>query len=196
MANKIDQIVGIKGWHEGGLIWIPLAVDADGNLSVASTATASELHIGQVGGESDMSLSAPTLEVAGAYSAGDAVGGIIEFTNVARVAGEGSVLKNLLIIDYAKQDAELELWLFDRTFTPATDNDAWDPSDADLAFLVAVISTADGSYFDATDNSVADVEASKRVEPLSTSLFGQLVTRGTPTYSDGDLALKLSYLQD
>ncbi len=56
----------------------------------------------------------PTI-TAGAYSAGDNVGGLLEFTNAALVAGEGGVIKQVEIIDDAGQEVELELWLFDHS---------------------------------------------------------------------------------
>lgn len=138
----------------------------------------------------------PTI-TAGLYAAGDNVGGLLTFANAARLAGGGGILNVLSIIDKGKQDAELELWLFSETFTPGADNAAWDPSDADLANFITVLSTADGNYYDATDNSVASLEVARRYDLLGISLFGRLVTRGTPTYaSTTDLTVKIGLVQD
>ena len=56
----------------------------------------------------------PTI-TAGAYSANDAVGGLLTFANVGRtsVSNGGSILTNAIIIDDAGQDAELELWAWE-----------------------------------------------------------------------------------
>jgi len=194
MARKIDNQVGMHGMH--GNYWMPIRVDANGNISAATTLSASELHIGQVGGESDQSAVAPVLAVAGAYVAGDAVGGIMEFTQVARVDGLGAILKSLEIIALTTDKPTLELWLFDRAFTPATDNDPFSVSDADIQNVVCVITTSNGDFFTTADQAVASIEVSKRIKPLATSLFGQLVTRTSVTYTDADLMVKLSYLQD
>jgi len=127
----------------------------------------------------------PTVTV-GAYTAGDAVGGLLTFANAAREAGSGGVVKDLLIIDDAGQDVEMELWLFSSTFTAMADNAAWAPSEANLRKLVGIVSTADGAWFEAGTPSVARVEASQEYTAVGTSLYGQLVTRGTPTFAATD----------
>lgn len=138
----------------------------------------------------------PTV-TAGAYSANDAVGGLLTFANAALVSGGGGVVKNLLILDDAGQDAELELWLFKETFTAMSDNAAWAPSEADMRKLVGIVTTANGAWFAAGTPSAAVVEASQRYDLVGTSLFGQLVTRGTPTFAaTDDVTVIVGLLQD
>ena len=138
----------------------------------------------------------PTVTV-GAYSAGDVVGGLLTFALAARLPGYGVIVKDVIILDDAGQDAELELWLFNATFTAIADNGAWDPSQADLRKLVGIISTSDGAWFAAGMESAARVEASQYCKLVGTSLFGQLVTRGTPTFAAvDDVTVILSLLQD
>jgi len=138
----------------------------------------------------------PTV-TAGAYVANDAVGGLLTFANAARVTGGGGVLKDVIILDDAGQDAALELWLFSVTFTAMADNAPWAPSEADLRNLVAVASTGDGAWFDAGTPSAAVIEVSQRYDCVGTSLFGQLVTRGTPTYAaTDDVSVIIGLLQD
>ena len=144
-----------------------------------------------------ISISQTPTVTAGAYSAGDAVGGLLTFANAARASGDGGVIKDLLILDNAGQDAELELWLFNATFTAMADNAAWAPSEADLRKLVAIVSTADGAWFAAGTPSAARVECSQRYDCAATSLFGQLVTRGTPTFAATDnITVVLGLLTD
>lgn len=138
----------------------------------------------------------PTV-TAGAYIAGDCVGGVMEFVGAARITGTGGVIKNLLIADDAGQDAEMELWLFDQTIAADGDNNPWSPSESDLRNLVAIVTTADGAWFAAGTPSSARVEASQRYDCAATSLFGQLVTRGTPTFAaTDDVTAILGLLQD
>lgn len=138
----------------------------------------------------------PTI-TAGAYIAGDNVGGLITFADAALAVGGGGVLKDMVIVDDAGQDAELELWLFNQTFTAGADNAPWAPSEADLENLITVITTADIDYLAAGTPSVVVVEIAKRFDCIGTSLFGRLVTRGTPTYAaTDDLTVKLMFLQD
>ncbi len=138
----------------------------------------------------------PTV-TAGAYAANDAVGGLLTFANAARVTGGGGVVKNVIILDDAGQDAAMELWLFSVTFTAMSDNAAWAPSEADLRNLVVIVNTADGAWFAAGTPSAARIEVSQRYDLTGTSLFGQLVTRGTPTFAaTDDVSVKISLLQD
>lgn len=158
--------------------------------------SAGELHIGQVGGAGIIISQTPTI-TAGAYSINDAVGGLLTFANAARVSAGGGIIKNVLIIDDAGQDAALELWLFSQTFTAMADNAAWAPSEADLENLICIIPSSDGAWFAAGTPSVTAIESSQRFNLTGTSLFGQLVTRGTPTFSaTDDLTIKAALLQD
>lgn len=169
-----------------------------GGKGSGSSGLGNNSHIGQVGGEGITISQTPTI-TAGAYSAGDTVGGLLTFANAARVAGLGGVIKNMLIIDDAQQSVELELWLFNQTFTPIADNAPWAPSVADLENLIAIITTESGDWFESSNQGVADVEASKRFDLIAagTSLFGQLVTRATPTFvATTDLTVKIALLQD
>jgi len=138
----------------------------------------------------------PTV-TAGAYAANDAVGGLLTFANAARESGGGGVVKDVIILDDAGQDAAMELWLFNATFVAMADNALWAPSEADLRKLVAIISTTDGAWFAAGTPSAARVEVSQRYDLAGTSLFGQLVTRGTPTFAaTDDISVVLGLLQD
>lgn len=140
----------------------------------------------------------PTV-TAGAYSANDCVGGVLTFAGCARENGSGGVLKNVVIVDDARQQGQIELWLFDRTFTSPGDNAAWVLGELDAENLVAVVTTNDGIWFDGggAGSDACDIEASKRYVCNATSLFGQLVCRGTPTYAaTDDVTVKLGLLLD
>ena len=138
----------------------------------------------------------PTI-TAGAYIAGDNVGGLLTFADAVRLAGGGGVIKDVLIIDDAGQDAELELWLFDQIFTPGADNAAWAPTEAELHNLITVISTVDINYIAGGTPSVIPIEVARRYDCIGTDLFGRLVTRGTPTYvATDDLTVRIMLLQD
>ena len=139
----------------------------------------------------------PTI-TAGAYAANDAVGGLLTFALAGRQVSEGgSILTDVLIVDDAGQDAELELWLFNQTFTAMADNAAWAPSEADLENLIAVVSTVGSPWRAAGTPSVCNIECTRRIDLSGTSLFGQLVTRGAPTYAaTDDITVKVKLLQD
>jgi hypothetical protein len=170
---------------------IPITLDSE-----AVVLGAGEAHIGQVGSEGTTIAQTPTIDT-DAYTAGDNVGGLLTFASAARNSGGGGVIKNMIIIDDAGQDAELELWLFDRTFTAGDDDDAWAPTEADLENCIGVITTSGETWRAAGTPSVISVEIAMRYDLDGTSLFGRLVTRGTPTYAaTDDLTVKVGLLQD
>ena len=138
----------------------------------------------------------PTV-TAGIYTANDAVGGLLTFANAARVSGGGGVLKDVIIIDDNGQDAIMELWLFDTTITAMADNAPWAPSEADLRKLVGIASTGDGAWRAAGTPSSNLIEVSQRYDCVATTLYGQLVTRGTPTFANtDDVTIRIGCLVD
>ena len=184
--------IGDVGLDSGTTVALEAGAATIGNVGI----NAGTARIGKITGEGDKLVQKPTI-TAGAYSANDAVGGLLTFENAALVSGAGGFVTDMQIIDDAGQDAELELWLFDQTFTAMADNAAWAPSEADLENLIAIITTADGAWCAAGTPSVARVECLQRYELAATSLFGQLVTRGTPTYAaTDDITVKIGIAQD
>lgn len=140
----------------------------------------------------------PTI-TAGAYSAGDLVGGKLSFSSAVRSAGGGGMLHTVVITDLGKQDAVLDLVLFDSdpSGTTFTDNDPLDVADADLTKIVGVVQVL--TYTDFNDNSVACEPAAGIVFKLAsgTTLYGALVARTAPTYaSTSDLTVRLGILQN
>ncbi len=150
--------------------------------------------IGKVAGGGNSITQTPTVTV-GAYSALDAVGGLLTFASAARAAAGMGVVESVVIVDNASQNAEMCLFLFDQTFTAMADNAPFDPSDADLANCVGFIYIGAGDYKTLTDNSVAVVTNQPLMYKLAaagTSLFGQLRCAGTPTYvATSDVIVKL-----
>ena len=127
-------------------------------IATAPATPTSELHIGEVGGNSIHVTVTPTI-TAGAYTEDDVIGAIQTLTNAARVSGKPTTLDTLVITDLAMQDADMVLWFFNAN--PAngtyTDNLAYDIHDTDLAMCVGWVDVASSDYKDATDNSVACV---------------------------------------
>lgn len=174
-----------------------ILVDSDGHTQAdILSITAGETHVGQVGGEAARIAVTPTV-TAGAYSANDAVGGVLTFANAARVSGGSGLIKSILIVDDAGQDAELELWLFDQSFTSPGDNAAWGATEAELHNLVGIIQSTDGDWMAAGTPSVCRIEVSQSYVLQATSMFGQLVTRGTPTFAaTDDVTVIIELIQD
>jgi hypothetical protein len=101
-------------------------------------------------------------------------------------------------VDKDKENAKLNLVLFDRTFTATADGDTFDPSDADLANCIGHVYIADTDYLSFNDNSEATVKNIGKILHLNgEDLYGQLVCVATPTYTaTSDLTVKVGVLQD
>ena len=153
---------------------------------------------GGIGGKTKTVSQTPTVTV-GAYSALDAIGGLLTFADIFNAQGGTGVLHTLIITDLAKQSAAMELWLFDRTFTADTDNAVFDVEDTDLPNCIGVIPIATADWFASNDSSVACVRNIGLVATAmnGATLYGQLKAVGTPTYASvSDLTIKLVALQD
>lgn len=137
----------------------------------------------------------PTV-TAGAYSAGDCIAGTLTFANAARVLGSGGVVKDVVIVDDAGQDVSMELWLFSTNVISPGDNAAWACPEASLHYCVGIIPVS--TWYATGTPSVAMKECSVRYDlPGGTSLFGQLVTRGTPTFAaTDDVTVIIGVLRD
>jgi hypothetical protein len=192
---------------------VTLASDEDSLNVAAAQATHDNLNLNanlQVG-DADVAVANPVpiqsdgdglkqtpTVTAGAYAADDNLGGLLTFANAAKTSGGGGVIKDITIIDDASQSAEIELWLFDQTFTAGADNAAWTPVETDLENLITVISTADGSWYTGgATGTVCCVEVARRFDLTGTSLFGRLVIREIKTYAaTDDLTARINILQD
>jgi len=171
-------------------------VSAVNPLSIAPTA--SEVHLGQVGGEGITVTVNPVLTVAGAYIAGDYVGtsaAAIPFANVVRIAGGSGVIESAVLIDAARQSIACELWLFDTAVTPPADNAAWTVTDGNAATCIGVIPFS--TYYASALNSVAPANGLNiAFSAVATTIWGCLVTRGAPTYASLNLTVRLAIMQD
>jgi len=171
-------------------------LNANANIQVGDVdaGDANPVPIKEAGSTEELT---PDISAAAIYAAGDALGGLLEFPNAARVAGDGGVISNMIIIDDDQEDAEIELWLFDRTFAPTADNALFDPSDADMEHHIGVLSTADGTYYDSVSQGTCTVQGTLRYDLLGTSLFGQMVIRSLSTFTAiTDITVKVGMVSD
>lgn len=133
------------------------------------------------------------------YAIGDAVGGLLTFANCARFSGAGGVIQGVTLIDKDQERVAMNLILFNQTFTASADNAAFDPTDADLANCIAgiTVATTSGDYFNFNDNAVTFKEVNIPFAATGTSLFGQLQTQGTPTFTaTSDIIVILNLYQE
>lgn len=115
------------------------------------------------------------------YASGDMLGNEMVFASAARASAGSGRVRGATLIDKAKVLAATELWLFDRSVTPAADNAANAFSDADALFWVgtvffpAPLQSANNYLSQATSSSTGFLPMPYRCN--STSLYGYLVTR-------------------
>ncbi len=139
-----------------------------------------------------------------AYATGDLIGkhtgGYLTFANMCRVTGAGGKIVQAVLIDQAAQSAAIDLVLFSTvpSNTTFTDNSALDISDSDTPTIVAIVNFASASYKAFADNSAIATSVLLNYACVgTTTLYGALVSRGSPTYAAAtDLTLRLVIERD
>ena len=130
---------------------------------------------------------------AAAYASGDVIGDVVDLSSACNFRTNKGEILGVKVFDKAAQSVDLWLVLFKTT--PAgtfTDNSAFDPTDAGLLDITAVIPITSHAAF--SDNGMS--YASNILVPVACDstgkLFGYLVSRGAPTYgSTTDLTVQI-----
>lgn len=172
-----------------GRLWASATIDA---ALPAGTAL-----VGNTGHKQTRISVTPTVSTSPAYTAKDAVGGIMTFANAVGVSGGTGILQSVTCIDISQQMPTLELALFDQTLgATVTDNSIFDPNDSDLANLIAIVPIS--AWADFNDNSAAHRGGlGIAFKANATSIFGVLVTRSTPTFvGTSDISVILDIIQN
>jgi len=157
---------------------------------------AGEAHIGEVGGNTFLVVVTPAVG-AGAFDANDIVGGKLTLSNATRVAGGSGIWYSLILVDSAKQNAELELFLFNADLTVAGDNTPEATSAADLLKLVGHKIIYNSDYITLANGSVVStlVNIPYRLS-AGTTMYAFIRCTGTPTYTASCLQLIFGMLRD
>lgn len=140
----------------------------------------------------------PVISSGVAYTANDALGDLMTFTGATGAKRTG-VLTSLLLLDKAKQNAQIDIVCWKSSVTATADNAAWAISDADNMKAQMAVSIPTTAYIDVGGSSIAVISgiAEAFATDASDSLYCQMATRGTPTYgSVSDIQVTLGILQD
>jgi hypothetical protein len=152
----------------------------------------------------------PTITASSAYASGNALGGLLTITNAA-LQGQGtSTIQSITLTDIDNQKSAIDLYLSEVTFTATTDKTAFALSAADVLNSAGWVSIAASDYITFGARAVANqknIGLSFDLNQYATStygaaiqpttLYGQLVCRGTPTYTTTtSLRLKIVFFQD
>lgn len=126
----------------------------------------------------------PVVSASPAYTANDTIGGKMTFTGLLSTPQFASRLKKVLIQCKTAQTAACDLVLFssDPAGTTVTDNGPAAVAVADIPKIVANINIPTGAWAALGTPSVAEVDCDIPLPGNNGgSLFGILITRGTPT---------------
>lgn len=141
----------------------------------------------------------PTVSTTPAYSAGDAVGGKLTFASATRISAYSGTVTSVSIVDQNKQAAVMDLILFnaDPSGTTFTDNSALDIADADMTKIFARIPLVDWCGFNDNGACVMNNLNIPFVLASGSSIYGSLITRGTPTFAaTSDIIVNVTIVQD
>lgn len=137
----------------------------------------------------------PTI-TAGAYSAGDVIGGLIMFDVFS--AGGGGTIRRIALLDADDEKAACKLYLFSAPPAAVADNAPFAPNTTDQRKLVDVIPFGAGDYVSLNGDAYA-VKRDLNIDYAAADgrLYAYLVCDGTPSYtSTGDLMLRLTAWED
>lgn len=131
-----------------------------------------------------------------AYAAGDLLGGKLTLSGAFPTGPKEPYWINVTIQDLTKQNATIDVILFDSnpSATTFTNNAALDIADADLPKIIGFAQVSDYTSF--ADNSVGIATGlSIAAKPLAgADLYACLVSRGTPTYAANELSVSFGFV--
>lgn len=160
---------------------------------------ASELHVGQVGGTT-VKKTINVVTTAGAYAAGDNIGGKMTLSDALRISGGSGKILDLIVIDKDSQSAPLVLDLWDASPDAGTHtNNDPDVPEGDEAKHLGSIAVAAGDYVATGTESRAHLKniGAVIIGNASKDIKVTMSTTGTPTYSTtAALILKFGIDQD
>lgn len=135
-----------------------------------------------------------------AYASGDLIGthsgGKLTFTNVLGKGSQEGWLRQVVILDRSNQKSALDLLLFnaDPSATTFTDNSAFAVHADDMDKVIALVPVAAADYVSVSTTLAVYVKDWERpLKAAASTLYGALVCRGTPTYTNAaHLTLRLT----
>jgi hypothetical protein len=196
MAATGMMASAIMGWN--GTTWDRLQADAQKSLRIVAAGYTTII---------DATLTRPANTTA--YASGDEVtdtgGAVRTLTSIARYSGGSGIIQGVSISfssNWATKPS-LELWIFDTTTAPATDNAAYDVDDTEINTLISVISMGLTYIGDATANTGNFAMDTGQISvPFKTSgsanLFMRVVIRnaGQAGANSDTLKFRFRVLQD
>lgn len=178
------------------LVRARISVQGSAAFLVALSATLAAQGVVVLNQVSDVSIT-PTV-TAGAYTAGNVVGGLLHFTNVFGPSFSGT-LTDILVKSKSVQTTTYKLYLFSQQPSASTWTDKAAPAinAADLPYLLGVWTSgaADSGLGTETTNQLDNVASA--IHSTAQDLYGVLVCVATPTYaSTSDVTVSVRVRQN
>lgn len=178
------------------LVRARLSVQGAGSFTVALSQTLAATGVTILGQVSDTPLT-PAV-TAGAYTAGNVVGGLLHFTNVFGPAFSGT-LTDVLVKSKSVQTTGYKLYLFSQnpTHSTWTDKAAAAINVADLPYLLGMwtLGASDSGLGTETTNQLDAINSA--IESVNQDLYGILIAVATPTYtSTSDVTVSVRVRQN
>jgi hypothetical protein len=165
---------------------VPFPVDAGGRPITAASGQSVEVAV-------------PLVVTAAAYAAGNIMGGVIAFSSALRSPSLSGILNSVRVSDKKANTDGRVLWLFNANPTASTFTDKAAPgiAAADIPkiigrFVLGVANSDLGTHAHYETDGIGKV-----VQAAGTTLYGVLITQGTPTpTTTGDIAVAIGMVQD
>lgn len=128
--------------------------------------------------------------ITGAYSANDVLGGLLTFNDAAKYGGGGG---KVLAVEIVSKIAwvNADLLMYDEPPTVPADNVASALAAADIGKVVGLAVFTSSTSFGTPNVALKEYGGLGYSCKGGKALYGQLVTRGTPTYTAADLAVSI-----
>jgi hypothetical protein len=158
---------------------------------------AGENHIGQVGMEDNVITITPTLDTS-AYADGDVLFETEAIANAVRNNGESCILQSIHVLDKGDQGEDFELVFLDEDQDLGTANAAVSISEANSTKIIGHYAFSN-DYVDLINTQIrcdTGIGLVLKAGAATTSLYVGGISKGTGTYADGDIVIKLGFLRN
>lgn len=174
--------------------------DNSGSLTIDGSValTATEVHVGEVGGNSDIVDVTLSLDTS-AYSNGDVLAETQAVASAVRVAAGKAVLHSIVLNDKDDQGAALDLVFLRTNVSLGTKNAAPSITDANADEILGIVSVISTDWIDLGGCKIAtlrNVGLLLEAGAAATSIFIAAITRGAPTHTASGITLRLGLLRD
>ena len=165
----------------------------------AVTPNATEVHLGEIGGNQNTVTVAQTVTSASAYASGNCVGGKITISNAARVSAGSGLLQEIAINSKSAQTTQMDVILFsaDPSGSTITDKTAISIAAADFDKIIGVVHITDWTSLGTPSVGQGTNLALPFALASGTTLYAAIVTRSTPTFTaTTDISVSFRFIRN